>query len=137
MISLLKEFRDFRAFVIAGTAMIAFSNLVVVIFTQTVPAAIITFFKEMSFLMLMGGVFIFMIMLFLRLRPIKKPKNYFLIVYDVFGNQSSINGIRTNFRTHDVGWSYMKQYKKSFPLYNFALVSAMPNSKKNTIFKYI
>ena len=59
MISLLKEFRDFRAFMIAGTAMIAFSNLVVVIFTQTVPGAIITFFKEMSFFNAHGCSFYF------------------------------------------------------------------------------
>ncbi|KFM17507.1 hypothetical protein SCCGRSA3_01862, partial [Marine Group I thaumarchaeote SCGC RSA3] len=38
---------------------------------------------------------------------------------------------------HDVAWSFMKQYKKAYPLYNFALVSDNQKSEKPTIFRYI
>ena len=48
-----------------------------------------------------------------------------------------MEGIRTEFKTFDVAWSFMKQYKKSYPFYNFALVSDIPKSEKATIFRYI
>ena len=59
------------------------------------------------------------------------------MVFDVFGKESKIEGIRTEFKTHDVAWSFMKQYKQLYPLYNFALVSKQPKHDKPTIFKYI
>jgi hypothetical protein len=55
----------------------------------------------------------------------------------VFGNKDKIEGLRTNFKNHDVAWSFMKQYKKSYPLYNFALVSELKQNEKQVIFKYI
>ena len=64
-------------------------------------------------------------------------KQYSVVVFDVFGNVDTIEGIRTEFKTFDVAWSFMKQYKKSYPLYNFAMVSNLPKSDKPTIFKYI
>ena len=74
---------------------------------------------------------------FLKARPHNRPKNYKIIPLDVFGKKSKIDGIRTEFKTHDVAWSFMKQYKESHPLYNFALVSDVPKSDKPTIFRYI
>ncbi len=73
----------------------------------------------------------------LRAKHSIKPKNYSVLVYDVNGNQITVDGIRTKFSFHDVAWSYMKQYKKSYPLYNFALVSDVIRNGKKTIFKYI
>ena len=43
--------------------------------------------------------------------------------------QSVIEEIRTEFKTHDVAWSFMKQYKKTYPLHNFALVSDVKDSR--------
>jgi hypothetical protein len=59
------------------------------------------------------------------------------VPFDVYGKKSMIDGIRINFKTHDVAWSFMKQYKESYPFYNFALVSDLQNSDKPTIFRYI
>ena len=73
----------------------------------------------------------------LKAKPHNRPKNYNVVIFDVFGKQSHIEGIRTEFKTHDVAWSFMKQYKESYPLYNFALVSKLPKSEKPTIFRYI
>ena len=38
--------------------------------------------------------------------------------------------------TNDVAWSFMKEYKKSYPLYNFALVTDY-DSEKKTMIRYI
>jgi len=51
--------------------------------------------------------------------------------------ESQINGLRTEFKNHDVAWSYMKFYKKSYPLHSFAMVTKQKDSLKKIIFKYI
>ncbi|MFQ6025071.1 MAG: hypothetical protein ACE5JT_00945 [Nitrosopumilaceae archaeon] len=149
-------FTDFRIFLIAGAAVITFSNIVaavfgqtvpgvlltfsnivVVLFGQTVPGVVLTFFKDASAFVIMVAVFTFIMTWALRARPYKRPKRYSVVAYDVFGNECLIEGLRREFSIHDVAWSFMKQYKKSYPLHNFALVSDLPNSEKKTIFRYI
>jgi hypothetical protein len=73
----------------------------------------------------------------LKAKPHNIPKKYQVIVFDIFGMESQINGLRTEFKNHDVAWSYMKFYKKSYPLHNFAMVTKQKNSLKKIIFKYI
>jgi len=94
-------------------------------------------FKEINQVIVLLSVFIFIVSWMLKTKPNNKPRHYFIIGYDVFGNESIIDGLRTEFKIHDVAWSFMKQYKKSYPLYNFALVLDLPNSEKWTIIKYI
>ena len=130
-------FSDFRAFLIAGSAVIAFSHFIYTLFGITIPAIVWDFFKEFGAAMIMMSVFVFAIAWLLKAKPHKRPETYFVVPYDVFGNQSKIDGLRTEFKTHDVAWSFMKHYKKSYPLYNFALVSDIPNSERKTIFRYI
>lgn len=95
------------------------------------------FFKESGQAVVMLTVFIFMLSWMLRAKPRNKFQSYSVICYDVFGNISSIDGLRTEFKIHDVAWSFMKHYKKAHPLYNFALISNISNSEKKTIVKYI
>jgi len=64
-------------------------------------------------------------------------KNYTIIRYDVFGQEVSVDGLRPEFEINDVALSFMKQYKKSNPLYNFALVLDNLNSNKKTILRFI
>ncbi len=130
-------FSDFRAFLIAGSAVLSFSHSVYNLFGVTIPSTFLVFFKEFGAAIIMVSVFVFAIAWLLKAKPQKKPEHYFIIVYDVFGNHSRIEGLRTEFQTHDVAWSFMKHYKKSYPLYNFALVSEVPNSEKKIIFRYI
>jgi len=118
-------------------AVISFSSFLVVLFGQTIPGIILTFFKMAGEYVILGTVLVFAFTWFLRARPHNRPKNYKIVPLDVFGKKSKINGIRTEFKTHDVAWSFMKQYKQTYPLYNFALVSDLPNSDKPTIFRYI
>ncbi len=130
-------FSDFRAFLIAGSAVIAFSQFVYTLFGVTIPSTVWVFFKDFGAAIIMISIFVFAIMWVLRAKPHKRPEHYFVVSYDVFGNQSKIDGLRTEFKTHDVAWSFMKNYKKSYPLYNFALVTDTPNSERKTIFRYI
>jgi len=130
-------FSDFRAFLIAGSAVIAFSHFIYTLFGITIPAIVRGFFKEFGAAIIIASVFVFAIAWLLKAKPHKRPEHYYVIPYDIFGNQSKIDGLRTEFKTHDVAWSFMKHYKKSYPLYNFALVSDIPNSERKTIFRYI
>ena len=132
-----EHLKSFKAFILAGSAIIVFSHFVYNLFGYTIPAVVVDFFKEFGAAVIMLSIFAFAFLWLLRARPQKRPKQYSIVCYDVFGNESKIDSLRTEFRTHDVAWSFMKQYKKSYPLYNFALVSQLQNSEKKTIFKYI
>ena len=87
--------------------------------------------------MILSAGLIFAFTWFLRARPHNRPKNYKVVPIDVFAKKCEIDGIRTKFKTHDVAWSFMKQYKGEYPLYNFALVSDVKDSDKPTIYRYI
>ncbi|MEM3064288.1 MAG: hypothetical protein QW177_02840 [Candidatus Nitrosotenuis sp.] len=120
-----------------GIGSASISQILITIFGQTIPQAVTGFFKEIGAVLMLVLVFVFAFTWFLRARPHNKPKNYSVITFDVFGNQIPIDGLRTEFKNHDVAWSFMKQYKKDYPLYNFAMVSDSPKSDKKTIFRYI
>jgi len=128
---------DVESYAFALFGILTFSHFVVQLFGQTIPNIVLTFFKDAGAAVVLGAVFVFAVIWFIKVRPHNRPKNYSVVVFDIFGKQSQIDGIRSEFKTHDVAWSFMKQYKKSYPLYNFALVSEQPQSNKRTIFRYI
>ena len=128
---------DWKTYIITALAVISFSNFMVILFGQTIPNVILTFFKIAGEYVILGSVFIFALAWLIKAKPHNRPKQYSVVVFDVYGKKSQIDGIRTEFKTHDVAWSFMRQYKETYPLYNFALVSEMPKSDKPTIFKYI
>ncbi len=128
---------DWKTYLITGLAIISFSNFMIVLFGHTIPGVVITFFKLAGEYVILGTVLIFAFAWFLKARPHNRPKEYSVVVFDVFGKKSQIDGIRTKFKTHDVAWSFMKQYKESYPLHNFALVTDLLKSDKPTIFRYI
>ena len=132
-----KLFGNLKPFAITYISVIAFSNFVFVLFSQTVRDTIWSFFKDAGGIVILGMVFLFAIAWLFKARPHKIPKQYQVIVFDIFGMESEINGLRTEFKNHDVAWSYMKYYKKSYPLHNFAMVTKQKNSLKKIIFKYI
>ncbi|TLX93578.1 MAG: hypothetical protein E6K93_01850, partial [Thaumarchaeota archaeon] len=115
----------------------SFSSFVYHLFGYTIPAIMWVHLKEIGAALIMLAVFAFAVAWLLRAKPHKRPMRYFIKVYDVFGQESIIDGVRTEFKTYDVTLSFMKQYKKTYPLYNFALVSDLPNSDKMTIFRYL
>lgn len=133
---LLKVF-DWRTYIFTAVAVISFSNFVAVLFGQTIPGIFMTFFRYAGEVIILGAVFVFALSWLLKARPHNRPKSYSIVVFDVYGRESQITDIRTEFKTHDVAWSFMKQYKKAYPLYNFAMVSKLAKSGKPTIFRYI
>ena len=80
---------------------------------------------------------VFAIMWFCSTRYYEKPKQYLIIVYDVFGCQIFLEGLRTNFRTIEVATSYIKDYQETFPQYSFSLESFLPEIKRKTILELI
>ncbi len=128
---------DWKTYSFTAIAVIGFSNIVVELFGQTIPNVMITFFRNAGEVVILGSVFLFAITWLVKAKPHNRPKKYDVIVFDVFGKESKIDGIRTQFKTHDVAWSFMKQYKETYPLYNFALVSKQKKQEKPIIFKYI
>ena len=128
---------DYKTYLVTVLALVTFSDFIVVLFGQTIPGIILAFFKMAGEYVILGSVFVFALFWLIKARPHNRPKQYSVVIFDVFGNKSQIDGIRTEFKTHDVAWSFMKQYKKEYPLYNFALVSKQPDADKPTIFRYI
>lgn len=126
-----------RAFFLIGSSVAGFSGFVYNLFGYTIPSVFWVHLKEIGAAIIMMAVFIFAVAWLLKAKPHKKPERYLIKVYDLFGEEFVIEGIRTEFNTHDVAWSFMKNYKKSYPLYNFALVSDLPNSERLTIFRYL
>ena len=126
-----------KPFAITYITIIAFSNFVFVLFSQTVRDIIWSFFKDAGGIVILGLVFLFALTWLLKARPHKIPKQYQVIIFDIFGKEAQIDGLRTEFKNHDVAWSFMKFYKKSYPLCDFAMVTKQKSSAKKIIFKYI
>ena len=135
--SVSKFFKNLKPITITYISVITFSNFVFVLFSQTVRDIIWSFFKDAGETVILGVVFLFALAWLFKARPHNIPKKYQIIVFDVFGIESQINGLRTEFKNHDVAWSFMKSYKKSYPLHNFAMVTKQKDSPKKIIFKYI
>ena len=132
------EYKTYLVTYVATTvAVLTFSQLVYQLFGQTIPNIMGGFFKEFGAVIVLAAALLFVLLWLLRARPRNVTKSYSLVAFDVFGTESVIDGIRTEFKTHDVAWSFMKEYKKTYPLYNFALVSESRKSDKRTIFRYI
>ena len=133
----LKPLIDLKPFIITYISVITFSNFVFVLFSQTIRDIIWSFFRDASGVIILGLVFLFAFAWLIKVRPHNVPKKYFITSFDVYGMEIHIDGLRTEFKNHDVAWSFMKFYKKSYPLCNFALVSQEKKQDKKIIFKYI
>ena len=134
---IIKLFGNIKPLAITYLSVIAFSNFVFVLFSQTVRDIIWSFFKDAGGIIILGMVFLFALTWLLKARPHKIPKQFQVIIFDIFGKESQIDGLRTKFKNHDVAWSFMKLYKKSYPFHNFAMVTKQKNLPKKIIHKYI
>ncbi len=130
---------EWKTYLLTAIAVISFSNFMAVLFGHTIPGVVMDFFRMAGEYVVLGAIFAFVLAWFIRAKPRhNRTRAYTVVVFDVYGKQTVIDGIRTEFKMHDVAWSYMKQYKVTYPLYNFALVSdASRHDEKPTIFRYI
>ena len=118
-------------------AVLTFSHIVVQLFGQTIPDIFWPVFKDIGAGFIIVTAFAFAVAWFLKARPHNRPKHYTIVAFDIDGKETVLPGLRTEFRNHDVAWSFMKQHKEAYPLNNFALVSDLKGSDKPTIFRYI
>ena len=107
------------------------------LFGRTIPGHVIRFFNGAGQCVILMAVIMFALAWMRQARPHKHPQSYSVIPFDAFEQRAFIDGIRTEFKTYDVAWSFMTAYKKEYPLYHFALVSGNVTKDKQTIFKYI
>ena len=128
---------NLKPFIATYISVISFSTFVFVLFSQTIPDLFSNFFRDAGVAIILAAVFVFAISWFLKARPHNKPKQYKIICFDVFGNETTITGIRTDFKNHDVAWSFMKQYKELYTLNNFALTGDSKKYEKQVIFRYL
>ena len=126
----------FLVSIIVGSVL-GFASYVYNLFGYTIPSFFASYFKEIGAAIIMMAVFVFAIAWLMKAKPHRRPQRYLVKVFDVCGVETRLDGIRTEFKTHDVAWSFMKEYKKAYPFFNFALVSDLPNSEKMTIFRYL
>ena len=122
---------------ITVAAVLTFSHIVVQLFGQTIPDIFWPIFKDIGAGFIIVAAFAFAIAWFLKARPHNRPKHYSVVVFDIDGKETELPGLRTEFRNHDVAWSFMKQYKESYSLNNFALVSDVKKDRKKVMFRYI
>ncbi|MBT4455060.1 MAG: hypothetical protein HOC53_03825 [Candidatus Nitrosopelagicus sp.] len=118
-------------------AVLTFSHIVVQLFSQTIPEMFWPVFKDIGAGFILVAAFGFALSWFLRARPHNRPKQYSVVAFDIDGKEIVLPGLRTEFRNHDVAWSFMKQYKEAYPLNNFALVSDVKKDRKKVMFRYI
>ena len=111
------------AYIATTVVILTFLQFLYKLFGQIIPNVIWGFFKEFDTGVVLVAIFVFILAWMLKARPHNRTKIYLLVEFDVFGAESTIDGIRTEFKTHDVSWRFMKEYKKAYPLCNFVQVS--------------
>ncbi|MCH9658781.1 hypothetical protein K0U27_08870 [archaeon] len=62
-----------------------------------------------------------------------KPEQYRIAIYDVFGKQVRIDGVRTTFSTHKVAANYISEYQDRFPHYDFSMAAEIPEIKRRPL----
>lgn len=137
-----------KGYMLMVVASITFANITLAIFGNTIPNVFLgvfgniipgvfqTVFKVAASGVILGAVVVFVVAWLLKAKPHNRPGAYRVVIFDVFGQESTIDGLRIDFKNHDVAWSHMKEYKKRYPLHNFALVADSKESKP-TIYRYI
>ena len=90
-------------------SVIGFASYVYTLFGYTIPSFFAVYFKEIGAALIMMAVFVFAVAWLMKAKPHRKPQKYQVKVYDVCGVETQIDGIRTEFKTHDVAWSHSVQ----------------------------
>ena len=83
---------------------------------QNLISSFLNFVKGFEFVMIaMIAVFFLLISVHIMMRQHKRlPKSYRIVVYDVFGRETVIDGLRQTFATHDAVESYARLYSEMY-----------------------
>jgi hypothetical protein len=60
-------------------------------------------------------IFFLLVSVYIMMRQYKRlPKSYHIVVYDVFGRETVIDGLRQTFATYDAAESYARLYREMY-----------------------
>lgn len=122
--------------VTAVLLVIGVGHVIITLFSKSIPDVMMSFFKGAEEFVVLGLLFVFVLAWMRKARPKKYGGQYEIVVFDVFGNTTQIDGIRTTFVTNDVATSFARQYKQSYPMHNFAVITDIKEARR-TIIRYI
>jgi hypothetical protein len=83
---------------------------------QNLAANFLNFVKGFEFaIIIMMAIFFLLVSVYIMMRQYKRlPKSYQIVVYDVFGKETVIDGLRQTFATHDAAESYARLYSEMY-----------------------
>ena len=84
---------------------------------QNLISNFLNFVKGFEFaVIVMVAIFFLLVSVYIMLRQYKRslPKSYRIVVYDVFGRETVIDGLRQTFATHDAAESYARLYSEMY-----------------------
>ena len=64
-----------------------------------------------------------------------KQEEYKIMIYDVFGNNVDIDGVRTRFKTYKVATNHISEYQKRFPHYDFSMAAEIPEIRRRPLLR--
>ena len=83
---------------------------------QNLISSFLNFIKGFEFVIIVAmAVFFLLISVHMMMRQYKRlPKSYRIVVDDVFGRETVIDGLRQTFATHDAAESYARLYSEMY-----------------------
>ena len=84
---------------------------------QNLISNFLNFVKGFEFaVIVMVAIFFLLVSVYIMLRQYRRslPKSYRIVVYDVFGRETVIEGLRQTFVTHDAAESYARLYSEMY-----------------------
>jgi hypothetical protein len=83
---------------------------------QNLASNFLNFVKGFEFAVIVIAAVIFLLVsVYIMMRQYKRlPKSYHIVVYDVFGKETVIDGLRQTFATHDAAESYARLYSEMY-----------------------
>lgn len=98
---------------------------------------LIAFFGLFTVLIVCLFMILWIILWVKKSQEINRANTYSIIIYDLNGQVTTIDGLRSDFKNNDVAWSFMKEYKNLFPFHNFGLISRGKNPEQQMMIKYL
>ena len=97
---------------------------------QNLISNFLNFVKGFEFaVIVMVAIFFLLVSVYIMLRQYKRslPKSYRIVVYDVFGRETVIDGLRQTFATHDAAESYARLYSEMYgrQQYKFKVIGSL------------
>jgi len=83
---------------------------------QNLVSNFLSFIKGFEFaIIIIMAIFFLLVSVHIMIRQYKRlPKSYQIVVYDVFGRETTIDGIRQTFATYDAAESYARWYNEIY-----------------------